>query len=277
MTLFEFGLKLKDIYIHISPFLDYFIIALIIYSLLYFMRGTRGASIFAGCALALIVLTMLAEGLNFQVLYWLLNQFWAIAPVTLAVIFQPEIRGAFAKLGSTYFPQKSDVQEETIREIGAAVTQLSRSKTGALIVFERKIGLASIKSTAVELDAKVQSKLLQSIFYPNSPLHDGALIIRGNVIQAAHAILPLTQNPEILRMNVGTRHCAAIGVTEETDAVAIVVSEETGFISLAVKGKLDRDISPDKLCRKLEKILLDRKAEESPVVKHSPEAEEAAK
>ena len=274
MTLSE----LKEIYsLIISPVLDYFIIALIIYSLLYFMRGTRGASIFAGCALALTVLTLFAEGLNFKVLYWLLSQFWAIAPVTLAVIFHPEIRRAFAQLGSTYFPQRSDVQMTTIREIGAAVTQLSRSKTGALIVFERKIGLASIKNTAVELDAKVQSKLLQSIFFPNSPLHDGALIIRGNVIQAAHAILPHTQNPEFSRMNIGTRHSAAIGVTEETDAVAIVVSEETGFISLAVKGKLYRNLSADKLCEMLKKILLDRKAEESPAEKPSAESEKEAK
>lgn len=242
-----------------------------IYSLLYFLRGTRGASIFAGCIIALLGLKLLAEGLKFKVLSWLINQFWAIAPVTLAVIFHPELRRAFAQLGSTYFPQRADVQAETIREIVSAVAQLSRSKTGALIVFERKIGLASIKNTAVELDAKVQSKLLQSLFFPNSPLHDGALIIRGNVIQAAHAILPHTQNPEFSRMNVGTRHSAAIGVTEETDAVAIVVSEETGFISLAVKGKLDRNLSPDKLSTKLEKILLDSKTDVHSVEKSSSE------
>lgn len=253
--------SIESFYTPVSPYLDYCIIFLIIYSLLYFLRGTRSASIVAGCVIVLISFYLLAISLKLKTLLWLLQQFGAVAPVLLAVIFQPELRRAFAQLGSTYFPQRSDVQMNTIKEIVAAVIQLSKSKTGALIVFERKIGLASIKNSAIGLEAKVQSKLLQSIFFPNSPLHDGALIIRGNEIQAAHAILPHTQNPEFSKMNVGTRHSAAIGVTEETDAVAVIVSEETGYISLAVKGRLERNLSSEKLFQKLEHELVKKKAE----------------
>lgn len=244
----------------ISPILDFGIIFLIIYGLLRFLRGTLGASVFAGCIIALISLYGLANLLKFRILSWLFAQLGNIAPIALLVLFQSEFRRAFAQLGSTYFPQRSGgMRMETIREIIAAVTQLSKDKTGALIVFERKIGLATIKNNAVGLDSRVQSLLLQSIFFPNSPLHDGALIIRGNDIQAAHAILPLTQNPDYFgRMNIGTRHRAAIGVTEETDAVAVVVSEETGFISFAEKGRLERNLSPDKLCQLLEKNMLDK-------------------
>lgn len=246
------------IYDLIRPYLDFGVIAVLIYCLLYFLRGTRGASVLAGCVIALIFLTLLTNVLKFEVLNWLLENFWTVASVALVVIFQPELRRAFAQLGSKSFAHHANVQKRTIRETVSAVTQMSRSKTGALIVFERQIGMATFKNSAVHLEAKVSSLLLQSIFYPNSPLHDGALIIRGDTIEAAHAILPLTQQPEFAHQNIGTRHRAAIGVTEETDAVAVVVSEETGGISMAKRGSLKRFLTPDQLFELLTRELIDK-------------------
>ncbi len=249
---------LDFISVSLSPFLDFLLIAILIYCVLYFIRGTRGASVLAGIIIALLSLTSLAKGLKFEVLSWLLDNFWTIAAVSIVVIFQPELRRAFAQLGSKSFSHRSDMQKKTIQEVVKAARALSRTRTGALIVFERQIGMASIKNSAVELDAKVNSVLLQSLFYPNSPLHDGAVIINGDTIQAAHAILPLTLQPEYAAsQSIGTRHRAAVGVTEETDAIAIVCSEETGGISVAMKGVLERHITPERLGEILTDALMD--------------------
>ena len=250
--------NILHIYNTVRPYLDFGVIAILIYCVLYFLRGTRGASVFAGCVIALIFLTILTNTLKLEVLSWLLEYFWTIASIALVVIFQPELRRAFAQLGSTYFPNHADVQKKTIKETVSAVAQMAKSKTGALIVFERQIGLASIKNSAVSLEAKVNSLLLQSLFYPNSPLHDGALIIRGDTIEAAHAILPLTQQPEFDHMSIGTRHRAAIGVTEETDAVVVIVSEETGTISVAMRGELKRHLTHEQLSEILIHALIDK-------------------
>ena len=248
---------LEDLYNIGRLFLDFGIIFLMVYYVLYFLRGTRGASVLAGLLIALIFLTFLTKVLQFDVLNWLLTNFWTILATAMIVIFQPELRRAFAQLGSRYFSQQSDTQRQTILETVTAVTQMSRSRTGALIVFERQIGLASIKNSAIQLEAKVSETLLLAIFYPNAPLHDGALIIKGDTIEAGHAILPLTQQPEYAAMNLGTRHRAAIGVTEETDAIAVIVSEETGAISLAMRGSLERNITPGQLNDILSKQLLE--------------------
>ena len=247
---------LEDLYNIGRYFLDFGIIVMMVYYVLYFLRGTRGASVLAGLVIALIFLTVLTKSLRFDVLNWLLMNFWTILATALIVIFQPELRRAFAQLGSRYFSQQSDTQRQTILETVTAVTKMSRSRTGALIVFERQIGLASIKNSAIQLEAKVNETLLLTIFYPNAPLHDGALIIRGDMIEAGHAILPLTQQPEYAAMNLGTRHRSAIGVTEETDAIAVVVSEETGAIRVAMRGNLERNITPGQLSDILSRHLL---------------------
>ena len=252
----EFIKTLEEIYNIGRYFLDFGLIFLMVYYVLYYMRGTRGASVLAGLIIALIGLTILTKTLQFDVLNWLMMNFWTILATAMIVIFQPELRRAFAQLGSRYFSQQSDSRRQTILETVTAVTQLSKSKTGALIVFERQIGLASIKNSAIQLDAKVNEALLRAIFYPNAPLHDGALIIKGDKIEAAHAILPLAQHPDHGAKNLGTRHRAAIGVTEETDAIAVIVSEETGIISLAMKGVLERNITPVQLNDILSKQLL---------------------
>ena len=247
---------LEEIYNIGRYFLDFGLIFLMVYYVLYFLRGTRGASVLAGLVIALIALTILTKTLQFDVLNWLMTNFWTILATAVIVIFQPELRRAFAQLGSRYFSQQSDTRRQTILETVSAVVQLSKSKTGALIVFERQIGLASIKNSAIQIEAKVNESLLRTIFFPNTPLHDGALIINGDTIEAGHAILPLSQQPELAAMNIGTRHRAAVGVTEETDAIAVIVSEETGIISLAMKGSLKRNITPVELNDILSKYLL---------------------
>ena len=266
----EYLQTLEGFYNVARYFLDFGVIALMVYYVLYFMRGTRGASVLAGLVIALIFLTVLTRTLKFDVLNWLLMNFWTILAIALVVIFQPELRRAFAQLGSRYFSQRSDTRRRTILETVSAVSRMSRSKTGALIVFERQIGIASIKNSAIPLEAKVSEALLLAIFYPNAPLHDGALIVKGDTIEAGHAILPLTQQPEYASMNLGTRHRAAIGVTEETDAVAVVVSEETGKISVAMKGVLERDVTPGQLNDILAKNLMG-KSDMEPITREDRE------
>lgn len=255
----EFAKQFLNIYDFIRPVLDFGIIAFLIYGLLYYLRGTRGANVLAGCALVLVFLSVLAEVLKFQMLSSLLDNFWGIGTTALVIIFQPELRRALAQLGSRTFAHRTRVQKETIDETVNAVRDLSQSKTGALIVFERQIGLATFKNTAVPLDAKVAAPLLRSIFYPNSPLHDGAVIINGDKIEAAHAILPLTKQYRYCSArNFGTRHRAAIGISEETDAIAVVVSEETGAISMAKRGEIKRCLSCEQLNDLLTKALIEK-------------------
>lgn len=224
-----------------------------IYSGLYYLRGTRGAHILAGLLIALILLTFVADLLEFEVIKWLLNGLWTIFAIALIVIFQPELRRAFAQLGSRSFMKKMK-KKETINEVVTAVINLANQRVGALIVFEREIGMRTIINNAIALDSRLNHYLIESMFHTKSPLHDGGMIIRNNTIVAAHCIFPLTHDSE-LQKTLGTRHRAAIGITEETDAVAVVVSEETGIISLACRGRLKRDVSPDKLSRFLNMLL----------------------
>ena len=229
------------------------IIAFFIYSALYYLRGTRGAHILAGLLIALIMLTFFADLLKFEVIKWLLNGLWTIFAVALIVIFQPELRRAFAQLGSRSFIKRLR-KKETINEVVTAVINLANQRVGALIVFEREIGMRTIINNAIPLESRLNHYLIEAMFHTKSPLHDGGVIIRSNTIVAAHCIFPLTHDSE-LQKTLGTRHRAAIGITEETDAVAVIVSEETGIISLACRGRLKRDVSPDKLSRFLNSLL----------------------
>ena len=227
---------------------EFAIITVMIYFVLYFLRGTRAVSVLAGIIMILLFTTFLSLTLNLEVFGWLLENLWTVFSTAMIVIFQPELRRAFAQLGSHIGRHKKIEQKEAIEEIVSAVMQMSFRRCGALIIFERQIGMAAIINSAVALETKINSLLVQSIFYPNSPLHDGAVIVRQGIIAAAHAILPLSQDETGTR-DFGTRHRAAIGVTEETDAVAVVVSEETGTISVAYRGRLIRNLSEtDLLC-----------------------------
>ena len=182
--------------------------------------------------------------------------FWAVLAIAMVVIFQPELRRAFAQLGSYSF-WRGKRQREVISEIVAAAIEMARRKCGALIVIERRIGLRALEDDAVKLDCKINASLLQSIFYPNSPLHDGAVVIRDNRIVAARAILPLPRGKVDLPDRVGTRHRAAIGISEETDAVVVVVSEETGIISISTRGILKRDLLPEQLEEALRQLIME--------------------
>ncbi|MDR0932227.1 MAG: diadenylate cyclase CdaA [Victivallales bacterium] len=236
--------------------LEILIITVVIYKTLHYLRGARGASVLAGVTILLLVLTWLSKQFQLDVLNWLLNGIWSTVGVAIVIIFQPELRRAFAQLGSFSFFQGRR-RREVITEIVNASANMARRKCGALMVVERRIGLQNLVDDSVKLDIKVNSMVLESIFFPNSPLHDGAVIIRDDRIIAARAILPLTR-AENISIRLGTRHRAALGIAEETDAVTVVISEETGTISIACRGALHRDLSPEELANYLEKLIIEQ-------------------
>ncbi len=257
MYIDQYSTLINEIYgLYIKPILEIGILTALIYGMLYYIRGTRGTYILAGMIIILIGLTMLSEWWNLEVINWLLANLWAILATAIIVMFQPELRRAFAQLGSTSFlSQKRTKRREAITEIVTAAVNMSKRHIGAIIVFERQIGMGSIVDDSIKLDVKLNSYLIESIFFPNSPLHDGAIIINDDKIIAAHSILPLSQN-EAFMPSMGTRHRAALGITEETDAVALIISEETGIISIACRGRMKRNIPPDRLARFLSGLLL---------------------
>lgn len=242
--------------------LDFVIIWAMIYWVLYFLRGTRSANVLFGVIAVLLIATITVNYVErLTVLRFLLIE--CLVPslgIAILVIFQPEFRRAFAQAGSIFVSNR--IGQETIEQVTEAAVQLSVTRTGAIIVFERNIGLTDTTRSAVSLDARVDSLLIQSIFYPNSPLHDCAVVIgKNNRIVAAHAVLPLAEEDFFVDgKRLGTRHRAAVGISQETDAVAVVVSEETGLISLAKKGRLIRGLKQEELRFQLRTILLERKA-----------------
>jgi len=246
---------LSNMWVYLSLVMEVGILAILIYYGLYFLRGTRAANVLAGIILALLLLTLATDFLKLAVITELLNGLWMIFPLALIVIFQPEIRRAFAHLGSSRPFARRLKQEETISEVIKSVEYLSAHKRGALIVFQRQIGMRALISSGIKINARVSHQLIQTIFHPNTPLHDGAIAIDDNEVVAAHIIFPLTQSVS-LSDSIGTRHRAAIGVTEETDAVAVVVSEETGSISIACRGNLIRNITAEKLSQFLRSLLI---------------------
>jgi diadenylate cyclase len=220
--------------------LDVLIVAFFIYQLLQFLRGTHAVQMAVG-ALLLVALYYTSEWFHLQTVSWLLRNVLPYAAFGIIVIFQAEIRKVLAHLGKTpllgaFTARKT---EEVVDEVVLAATTLASTQTGAIIVLEREMGMRSYIETGIALDAIVTYDLLVSIFNPNTPLHDGAVVIQGNRVAAAACFLPLTVNPELSR-TLGSRHRAAIGVTEDTDAVAVVVSEETGIISVVAGGVIRR-------------------------------------
>ncbi len=242
--------------------LDFVIIWAMIYWVLYFLRGTRSANVLFGVIAIFLTATIVVDYFErLTVLRFLLMEcLMPVLGLAILVIFQPEFRRAFAQAGSIFVSNRTG--RETIDQVTEAAAQLSVTRTGAIIVFERNIGLTDTTRSAVSLDARVDSLLIQSIFYPNSPLHDCAVVIgKNNRIVAAHAVLPLAEEDFFVNgKRLGTRHRAAVGISQETDAVAVVVSEETGLISIAKKGRLIRGLKPEELRFQLRTILLDRKA-----------------
>ncbi len=231
--------------------IDIIIVSYIIYKIFFLIKGTRAARMLIGVGV-LLALSLFSRFLELYTLDWLIQSFWTQIVIVLIILFQPEIRKALAQMGETpLFHRFSSAEEmKTIEEIVKGSQSLANKKIGALIVFERDVSLAEYIEIGVPLDAKVTKELLMSIFHPTSPIHDGAVIIKGNKALAAGCFLPIKLGADLSK-TYGTRHRAALGITEETDAVAVIISEETGSISLAVDGKLESNLDMEKLRQRL--------------------------
>jgi diadenylate cyclase len=230
--------------------LDILLVALIIYEVLVMIRGTRAAPMLAGLA-AVAVAFYLARIGELVTLNWLVSRLLPYVVFALIVVFQAEIRHVLSDVGRRVsFLRGSAVEGDSYDDIVLAANLFSQHQTGALIVIEREIGLRTYIESGVAMDARLSYDLLATIFRPSAPLHDGAVIIQKDRLAAAACFLPLSMNP-VLSTQMGTRHRAGIGITEETDAIAVIVSEETGAISVAVGGKIDRDLTVEQLRERL--------------------------
>ncbi|MGQ9561244.1 MAG: diadenylate cyclase CdaA [Candidatus Oleimicrobiaceae bacterium] len=251
MILFRVG------FIPVTPFdiLDIVVISYILYRVYLFIRGTRAAQMTVGLVV-ILVLSVVAPLFNLGALSWLFQNLKTIWLVAFVVVFQPELRRLLIYLGQTrlarYFV--SVVGTRTVEEVIKASLELSQRGYGGLIVMVKETGLRPVVETGVRLQAEVSTPLIVSIFNPRSPLHDGAIVIQNELIEAARCILPLSESRE-LDQNLGTRHRAAVGLSEESDAVVIVVSEETGTISIAYKGILKRGFDEQTMRKELEQDL----------------------
>lgn len=237
---------------------DILVVSYIFYKGYYLIKETRAEQLLKGIIL-IVILIPISYILKLDMLYFILNKTLTIGVLSVVIIFQPEIRRALEHLGRSAFDDISHVNDKktidtNINEIVMAACNLADSKTGALIVLEQSTGLNEVIGAGTIIDGKITSNLLENIFVVNTPLHDGATIIRNNRILASGCVLPLTNNININK-KLGTRHRAAIGLSEVSDAIVIIVSEETGIISLAINGKLTRGYNKEKLKVVLEKII----------------------
>lgn len=241
--------------------LDVAIVATVLYWLFLVLKGTRALQMLVGLVLLLLA-SVISKSAELYTVDWLVTSFWAQMVLVIVILFQPEIRRALAQIGRTPFQHNLTAREEshTIEELIRAVVSLANKRMGAIVVLERETELRDIVELGVALDATLSKELLLSLFSPPSPLHDGAVIIKGDRLVAAGCFLPLTLSPEVSPM-LGTRHRAALGITEETDAVVIVVSEETGSISVIVGGTMTRELDTAALRRILTRMFLRQKRE----------------
>lgn len=242
----------------VTLLLDLFLVGWLISKLFKIVKGTKATLLIKGIAV-LIIATALSDFFSLNILHYILSSISTYGVIMVIVIFQPELRKTLEQMGSTDITKLFDFeeQEETaIDEVVEAVYKMAETKTGALIVFEREMNLNDIIATGVKIDSVVSKELLENIFVVDTPLHDGAVVIKGGRIAAAATILPLTSRVDLDR-EYGTRHRAAIGLSEETDAVVVVVSEETGKVSLVIDGKiirgLNKEILKNELIRRLER------------------------
>jgi len=231
------------------------ILTAVIYCIYKYLRGTHGARILIGLALIFLTLTLVSQLLNLVVIGWLLRSISVFLAIALVVIFQPELRRALTELGSHHFFTSRFEERETIEELTDTVFELASKGFGALIAIEREIDLKSFVETGVGIDADISKELVLTIFQPKTVLHDGGMIVRSDRIVAAACIFPLTQREDLDR-NLGLRHRAGLGLSEESDAVAIVVSEETGQVSICHSGLIERNLNVDKFRRRLGQLLL---------------------
>ena len=257
MIIQELIVQVQEVVRHLgwAEIIDVAVIALILYYVLRLVRGTQGTQILVGLVV-LALIGALATTFNLVLLAWLFRNGAGLLAIAIIVIFQPELRRAVDQLGrlgnigrplsAFSTPQYSQAISEAIR----AAERLSAKRTGALIAFERDVGLEDYAATGVRINGEISAEVLQSIFYPNSPLHDGAVIVRGNRILAAGCLLPLPEEGTV-RERLGTRHRAALGLSLASDALVLVISEETGAISVIEEGKITRNLDADGLRRRV--------------------------
>ena len=237
------------------PALEIAILAVVIYGAFRFVRGTRGAPVVYGFMLVVLSLTVITLALHLEVLSWILRSFVAFSAIAIVVIFQPELRRILAELGNHPLFNTTREQRENIEVIIQTVERLAEVKIGALIAIEQTISLQQATESGIAVDCEATPEMLETIFFPNNAIHDGGVIIKGDRIAFAACIFPLTQRQD-LAATLGTRHRAAIGLTEETDAVVVVVSEETGFISHVYKGHMVRNVTLEQLRAFLTSVLI---------------------
>src|SRR3954447_19969034 len=240
-----------------KPALEIIILAVGIYYAFNFVRGTRGAPVVYGFLVLLLSLTVVAFFLKLEVLGWLLRWFVGFAAVAILIIFQPEIRRMLAELGTHPVFNPNQEKREIIEVICETVERLADVRIGALVAIEQAIPLSESTESGVAVDCQATPEMLETIFFPNNAIHDGGVIIRTDRIVSAARIFPLTQRTD-LHPSLGTRHRAAIGLTEETDAIVLIVSEETGSISHCYKGNLVRTVTSEKLRDFLTSLLVPR-------------------
>lgn len=256
----------------ISLIIDLTIVVFLIYQFIKFTKNTRVWQLIKGIAV-LIILTALSGLLRLDILNYLLTSVMTYGVIVMIVIFQPELRRGLEQLGTNkltkFFGIDKDIETKTkedIYKVVIAAEELSKNKTGGLIVIERDIKIRDIAETGIPLNAEVSPQLLVNIFVPNTPLHDGAVIISNNVIEAAACILPLANDKQIAK-ELGTRHRAAIGISKETDSIAVVISEETGKISIAKDGTLIADVNEEALKKILIKNIVTNRFENKKGIK----------
>ncbi len=247
----------------VTDIIDIIIVSVLIYQMLKMIRETRALQLVKGIAILLVVL-QLSTWLNFTVINYILRNIMQVGLFIIVVIFQPELRSILERVGRSKVGKlidfssmqlNDDEVQRVIKELVSATVNLSQTKTGALIVLERDIKLGDVVNTGAMLNAEVTAALLENIFVPKTPLHDGAVIVRNDRIYSAGCVLPLTLNTNLSR-ELGTRHRAALGVSEVSDAVVIVVSEETGKISIAINGNLTRNLNEQTLKNAIERAFL---------------------
>ena len=270
-TFAEFMSDVGNIIKRITVFdvLDILIVAVLLYFLYKFIKDRRAGKLAIGI-LILIVLRILSGLLDMYLLQFILQNIFQVGILVLIILFQPELRSVLEKMGGTpmkgirsFGDTKYTEKEVVINEVVSAVADLSSSRTGALIVFERETRLGDMILTGTVVDATPSSALIKNIFFNKAPMHDGAIVIRDNRVYAAGCFLPLSNNPDIIK-DLGTRHRAGIGMSENSDALVIIVSEETGIVSVAFEGNLTRNLNSEKLTAFLRSVLIrneqDRKA-----------------
>ena len=248
-----------DLFVALKAAAEIFIIFLMLYFMLRFMQGTRGVGVMRGLVfilvIATVILLVIVRKLQLYTIDWLLTEFLPMVTIPFIILFQPELRRALVRLGENpflgvFFKGESPMLDEVV----VAASVLAKNRLGGIIAIERKVGLDHFVEAGTRVDANISSELINTIFWPGSPLHDGAVIIQEQKVAAAGCLLPLSDDPTMDK-SFGTRHRAALGLTEETDAVAIVISEETGVISLAVKGKINSGLDDKDLRKALGRLL----------------------